>query len=579
MTHAAPLSPPAAPPLTTRQFLAPLAATLAVCALLVTWTAGLPPIIGDEAHHYHKALCFYETPWSWSAPWFGIRLDHDPAYPMAGETGMRYWDASLWPMGLATIWKIIGWPSPLAAQLYQAAFLLMLGLLAFLTGRALYGSAGGWWTWALVMSLPLNFLFGMTFYLELPAAAMCALAVYALLRRRPLWLAVGLAGMFYMKEPSAAVLAGPLALAALFRLGDTWPQRLGRTALALGAALVLLWPDLAWRTAHFGRPLIFSENLPPVLHWLDSQVLPTQQGAIPMSILDPVMAVGTLGLPGLAALAAAVVWGGWLLGRAALGLARRLLCAARRRPAPEPEELSAELLVAAWPLFAFIVAFIVMLHRAPDVRYFYPAMFFVCLLGGGLLTRADPLGRLGPRRRWVRAGAALLLLAMVGQLLTVPYIVRQRRTLPPSVVAGFDWIRGHTPPNARIFYPEFNLLTLTGRPIIWSAIMPQYFFTVSESQQARLLCHLDVKYIAVPPNRFVDTVTPTVAPLGYPRAWAGTLSGRPYLERVFPDHPVEPESKEFVLYRVDRDRIPPDWLARPFSDYDRNTPEGRPGGP
>jgi hypothetical protein len=565
----------ARPPLTARQLVAVLAATLAVCALLLGWTIGQQPILGDESHHFHKAVSFFEAPWS------EMRLDHDPAYPASGECAIRYWDASLWHLGLATIWKVLGQPWPFAAQLYQVAFLLMLGLLTFLAGRELYGTAGGWWAWALVMSLPMNLLLGMVFYLELPAAAMTALAVYAILRRRPLLLAFGLAGMFYMKIPSAAVLVGPLALAAAFYLGDTWRRRVGRTALAFSAAFLLLLPDLVWRMAHFnGQPLIFYEDLAPLPQWICAQLPPSQEGAIPMNILDPVMAVGTLGLPGLVALVAAAAWGGWLLGRALLGMARRVRSAGlRAMPAAMLEGLHAEVLVAAIPLLAFIVAYAVLLRINHDVRYFYPAMFFACLLGGGLLARANPLGYLGPCRRLAQVAAGLLLLAMIGQTLTTPFIIHQRRTLPPGVAAGFGWIRQHTPPGARIIYPEFNLVTLTGRPIIWAVLVPRYFFSVSEPQQMRLLIYLDVQYIALPPNRFVAKAMPTTESMGYPIDWARSLSQRPYLTRVYPDHAVEPESGEFVLYRIDRDRIPPEWLAKPLFDYGKDDPQGRPGGP
>ena len=94
----------------------------------------------------------------------------------------------------------------------------------------------------------------------------------------------------------------------------------------------------------------------------------------------------------------------------------------------------------------------------------------------------------------------------------------------------------------------------------------------------RELRYLKVQYIAVPPNRFVATATRTTSPLGYPLGWARSLSARPYLTRDFPDHPVEPGSGEFVLYRIDWDKVPPEWLAKPMTAYDKNTPEGRLGG-
>ena len=106
-------------------------------------------------------------------------------------------------MGLALVWRVVGSPSLLVAQLYHAAFFYALAVLTYLVGRKLYGRRGGLWAWVIIISIPMNLLFGMVFYLEVPLLAFTAAALYALLRRRAVVMGLALAGMFLTKTPSA----------------------------------------------------------------------------------------------------------------------------------------------------------------------------------------------------------------------------------------------------------------------------------------------------------------------------------------------------------------------------------------
>jgi len=558
-----------------RQQLLLVAASLLVCALAFTWTVGTAPILGDEAQHFRRAVTYFQEPWP------DFRTTHDPAYPLAGECAVRYWDASLWHMGLAIVWKAMGHASFTAAQVYHLVYLALLAIFTYLAARELYGNAGGGWAWGLAVSMPVNLLFGTVFYLEVPAAAMSAMAVYFILRRRPLWLGIALAGMFYLKMPSAAVLAPPLVLAALLRMGDTWRRRAARTALAAAVAFALFLPDMLWRMEHFGRPVIFTESLSLSYQTYAIARLPAMtRGAIPLSVIEPAVAVQTFGLPGLAAFAAALVAAAWGLGHSVRRLGARVRESGVREALRSLADLvPAETAVAGLPLLGYVVAYVVFLPANYDVRYLYPALVFVALLGGGLLARVRPFARRGAGGWLVRAAAGLLVLAMIVQAAAVPAVVRQRRVLPPTVAAGFEWIQGHVPADARILYLEYNLVSMTGRPIIWGALVPRYFFTATEPAQVQILRYFDIRYIAVPPARFVEKVEPAVEPRGYPIGWVRALASRPYLSRVYPDHDCDVGSGEFVLYRVDLQKAPQEWLASPPYEPCAGVPEPPPPRP
>lgn len=546
-----------------RDLIAIIAATLVVCLILLAWSIGTAPVLGDDSYHFRRAVVYYE------ALWDHFRAVYDPAYPPEGPLAMRCWDAAFWHTGLAAVWKVLGSPSFLVAEAYHLAYFLMLGVFSFLTGRELFGRSGGWWTWALAMTMPINLLLGMVFYLEIPVAAMVTMAIYCVVRRWPVWLGVALAGMFYIKVPMAAVLAPPLVLAALLKVGDTWGQRLRRTALALAIGLLLLLPDLLWRAEHFGRPIMLRDTVSVLNRQVFAQVTPTRQSAICLPFSDPFVVLKTFGVTGVAAVAASVVWSVWLMVRTLADLVRHARSAGPASALRSlPGGIAVEVLVGAVPLLYYIAAYVLLLRMAYDVRYFHGAAFFATLLGGGLLARLRPLRYQGPRGWLVRSGGVLLLLAMLGQLATAPADIHQRRILPPTVTAGFAWIAQNVPPKAPIFYVEFNLTAVTGRPMLWSAALPRYLFTAPEEAQARILHDLNIQYIAIHPTRFIEKAEPDVDPMGLPIPWVRSLRERPYLTQVYPAEPRRAEEGgAFVVYRVDPDKIPPAWLNSPsFAD-------------
>ena len=537
-----------------REMLFVLGATAVLCAYMVLMTIGTLPVLGDGSYHFRRATVYYETGFPWH------RATHDPAYTAEGYPTPRYFNAGLWHMGLAVVWRVVGSPSLLVAQIYQAAFFYALAVLTYLVGRELYGRRGGLWAWVILISIPMNLLFGMVFYLEVPLLAFTAAALYALLHRRAIVMGLALAGMFLTKTPSALVLAPPILLAGLVLMGSTWRSRLLRTVPAIAVCLVAMAPDMAWRYQHFGQAIMIRDTATTRNIQLRYPSAPVKKTAIPFHIASLRIDLEMFGVAGCVATAGA-------LGLAALGLARALRriflgwrsSGLRGTLASMSDLCGAEFMVAELPLLVYLTAFLVMLRGSYDARYAQPIVLFASLLAGGILVHAHPFTWHG-RLRWLgRLVAAGIVLSMVVQVIAVPLHIHAQRRLSPETAAAFAWIRENTPPRAKFLYLEANLNTLTGRPFVWAAARPHYLFEVPEPEQMRLLYYLGVEYIAIHPTRQCDAVEPGTEPIAYPRPWVRSLETRPYLERVYP--PGRPETLEgqFLIYHIDPTKVPTEW--------------------
>ena len=553
-------------------------ATAGVCAYLAAWTIGTKPIIGDEARHFRRAANYWtaldQTHSLRDFLTMTWRVDHDPAFFKEGPGAVPYYDACLWHMGLAVFWRAVGYTSLVGAQLYHASFVFLLGIATYLAGRALGGHRAALWAWALALTIPMNVLFGMVFYQEIPLLAFTAAAMACVLSGRGLRSAVclgavlglALAAMFLTKSPVATVLIPPILVAAILRPGDTWPARLLRLAVALAVGIAMLVPDMIWHMEHFGRPLMIRYYATP-LSFPGLNLPSPKRSAVPLSIGNPLAVLSMFGASGLVIAvlgSATAVHAAWQSARDFVrDLLRRRLGALARLP----DSIGAWTLVAALPLFAYIAAYVVMLRRAYDVRYLHPATLMLSLLAARHLSRLTlrsprDVPRAEGGRWFARAAVALLALAMAGQLLSVPpYVWWKLRRLSPETEAGYTWIRLHTPEDARILYHEESLMALTGRPLIWAAAVPRYFFGTTERNQARVLRYFEIQYIAIHPTRHIENWSPDIEPTGYPQSWLDTLAARPYLERVYPPTGQPLPENAFLVYRVDYDRIPTEWIA------------------
>jgi 4-amino-4-deoxy-L-arabinose transferase-like glycosyltransferase len=552
-------TPPA--PLARREITILLAASAVAAVWLYAWSAGTQPTLGDEARHFRRAVSYYEA---------GRRLAYDPLYPPGRVGYFGYWDPCLWHQGLAGLWRLTGGPGVASAQLYHTAFLFLLGVFTYLAAREVHGRRGAAWAWALVLSVPTTVLAGTAFYMEVPMLAFAAMAFYFLLRRWavPFGAALGLACL--MKLASALALAVPILAAAPLVLAYRWQERVLWLAMALVALALVMGPELAWQTEHFGRPLLRGNPrfvpFPKAVGDRMGKVPPAARPWEIHGILEPLAAGQLLGATGLVILP-------WAVGLALARFPAAVWAAARRLfgKGPEPPPRLQAALLFGLPILAFLAAFFIFLRHAYNVRYLYPMVLPAALLVAGPLASVRLPWRRPRGFSWKRVGAAALVAAAAGQFLVVPWGVRQKRSLEPAVADAFDWIARNTPPEARIFYIEENLYAVTGRPIIWGALSPRTLFNVDAETQALLLLSADVRYIAVHPTRRMPTSDPREIPAAYPEDWIATLDGRSYLTKVY-------DSNGFLLYSVDEDRIPDEWkrLARPG---DAPRPEPAPGAP
>lgn len=537
--------------------------TVGIATFLILWTYGTQPVVGDEAYHFRRAFNYYES------PLWAMRLTHDPAYLRDDPSAIQYYDSCLWHLALALVWKITGSASVLAAQLYHAAYLVVLLVFTYLTGRALYGHRGGMWAWGLMATIPMNVLFAMVLYMEIPMLAFAAVAVYCLVRKRPICMGLSLGAMFLTKSPTATVLIPSLLAGAILVMGTTWRQRAIRTSIVAAAAMALLLPDMIWRKEHFDSLIMLPHvNVSRLL--LYPRVIAEEIAALPrplnistpLNILDPAVFMQLFGVTGWFTVVVAlyVVVGGVV---ATLQQMRGRVLLAGWCTINAPRDGSRQMSgVLGLMLVSYLCIYLVALHRCYDGRYLHPITLPLCLLTGGALTRWQDCAGWARRRRLCRGAIAVLVLAMGGQLLAAPCVIRQRRTLPEKVMAAMDWVRANTAPTAHILYLENNLTLLTGRPIVWFSAYPQYLFSVDEVRQMRLLRFLHVDYIAIHPTRQQNDSSPLEVPIAYPKPWVQSLAERPYLERVYPPPGSSGNTgeREFLIYHIDYSKMPANWL-------------------
>jgi hypothetical protein len=77
----------------------------------------------------------------------------------------------------------------------------------------------------------------------------------------------------------------------------------------------------------------------------------------------------------------------------------------------------------------------------------------------------------------------------------------------------------------------------------------------------QMLYFLHTEYIAIHPTRQCQSSSPSEVPTAYPRPWVRSLATRPYLTLVYPPGGGPAREGEFLLYRIDYDKVPEEWLA------------------
>jgi len=478
-----------------------------VAAALVVAAAGLVSDIclGDENVHVRQAETF-------TASW--ERLPFDPVTVKPDLRARLQFDGTpLWHMGLGALWRVTG-RSAAVAQVYQAAFYLLLLLSVYGGVRAAFDESAASWAWFLAATMPMVCVYSVLLYQDVPGVAVTALALWLLWRRQFIWSGACLAAAYLTKMNMLSV--APWAAAfALWWCPGRWYRRVG-AALAVGLpALGAFALDVVWRYRHYEYGLMGSLTFPSI-RMLSYEAREALSGIPerytvwkPFPFWSPKSLVTHVGLLGLAATAAALVrsWdktSRWLWASVALSVA------------------------------GFYVVFVRM--ESPQLRYLFPAILVLVMLGGVGLSRL----------RWPRwALTAVIVLAVLQAAGSLAYLAWKRQ-LPAEKLEAFAWLREHADPTTRILYPEELLTNHTGLATVWGAANPAYFMTeMSDPVRQEVMNFLDISYVMVPLDRVYDVRVEGAHHGGYPSDFVEAMRHKDYMEKVF-------ENPSVVIFRYSR---------------------------
>ena len=225
--------------MTGRHRLALAGLLVALAAVMVVWLGiDRRPPEWDHANHLERAVACHRSLGASGGDWLQEIIAESSFYPpiVTCAAGLLYF-------ALPVV--------PLTAQAVIWAFLVVGTLAVFGVGRRLLDAEAGVLAAFLFATAPFVVFMLLNFQLDLPLAAMVALALYTLVRTEDLsvrrWvLGLGLVlglGML-TKPPFAAYLSGPLLWAAWrgFRAPDRGPRLLHLlAALGVAAAVALPW--------------------------------------------------------------------------------------------------------------------------------------------------------------------------------------------------------------------------------------------------------------------------------------------------------------------------------------------------
>jgi ABC-type multidrug transport system fused ATPase/permease subunit len=430
---------------------------LSTVAVLVTGWRSPQAMVGDEVTHYYMLK---EQVRVWPTPNFFAAIPN--GWNDAPEI-RRYPHPNGWHYLGALVDRVSG-GSFRAVQLFHVMFWLQLLVMAYRWAcyrGGLESRAAFLYVLALA-SVPMNLLFSVAFYQDVPMAAQAVTAFYLLDRRRYLFATLFLAFAFWMKV-TGIIFILPFAVLALLQVMQDVRERRslrGAALVRLTAMAVLMAGAIvtnAYTLRHYAQSSYYPADAllhvakqfrtlacaPSVTASARAAEKPAETPAA--RAVTPYEAVVIANHPGdLRKPENFVLYGGvlmWLLmGAGFLGLLRPRgpavpAAASRRR---------------AWPLAvgAFYLAVTGWyLQTAPDARFFLPALPFV------LLPLCEWTMRL-PRAKWILILATVMGLFQGAQVLVKAESLRE---ISPGLREVIRFLDRNPPLPRRVFmYPEGN---------------------------------------------------------------------------------------------------------------------------
>ncbi|MBN1687624.1 MAG: glycosyltransferase family 39 protein [Candidatus Omnitrophica bacterium] len=519
----------------------PITLTIVLLALAAMMFVGLTsePFLGDEIHHYRFAKDIYTL---------RDRPTMDLLYAPQEPGAYFYATEPLWPIGLAILWKLTGGIASYKAQVYHFGFFLLLLVGVFKLARKLYGEKCGLFAALLTLTMPMMIAFGVLFYVDMPAAALCVWFFLLLREKKYAWSGFFLGLLYLMKRSSLFFIPGIFFLIFTERSRGFWGRVLA-SFFCFGIALMVVTPDIIWRQDKFGsfvaapyqRDLgersmttreasggaeardtsfggirgaeikivlkFLQRTLEQIYHFMKKRIRAMAQWKfwtvteyLNSSLLDPKDIVTYFGL------ATIICFFLYLLGR---------------------RFHSSDIFL--WvPILSYMFFYAFLLRLGSDIRYTFPVIPLLIILGAKGLE--------GISGTWYKY---LIYVICVLQFLSVLLFVSLVRRPSKALVEGFAYIRAHTPEEALIMYPESNILEETNRKVIWG--LGEVLHIMRKKDEGRIAeiiqnNHLD--YIVIKKDRvYEDYGRGYMHHGGYPRSFVERLGQYDFLECEF-DNPA-----------------------------------------
>jgi hypothetical protein len=528
-----------------------LVMVLAVGAVLGVGLTTRQAMIGDEVTHYYMLTrqagnltapnYFADIPNGWSAAPEVRRYPHPNGWHYLGALTYRLCGQGFW-----------------SVQLYQALFLLQLLVVMYLWARHRRGveSQSALLMTIVLASIPMNLLFSVAFYQDVPMAAQAVTAFYLIDRKRwiPAALFLGLA--MWMKVTGILFVLPFLAVAAYRTREEARDESGARSRRALVLAATGRWIGMlviigaviwgngyglrryaearfypSWRLEQLIKdvlaPSLFHRNVPAPAR--------TAAGANPVRPVTPFEAKIIANHPGdLRHPANFVIYGGALLW---LVLASGVAGLLRPRSASVPAAATRR---RSWPLAVGLFYILItawQLRTAPDARFFLPGLPFV------LLPMCEWSMRL-PKARWLLVVAAVLAIFQGAQALGK---AGGLRGVSPALREAIQFLGDHPPAPRRIFmYPEGNYRLFPVAHEWYLGYRLREFWRGNNDFRLEMLRQQDIGAVVVK-KHLVALMDPDMSNLGiYPVDFVTDLRGDKRFPVVF-------ENSAVIVFQVESD--------------------------
>lgn len=509
------------------------AAFIFLLLFAVVLTAGLASeaSLGDELYHYRFAKNFY---WQHKRPTVDILYQDLPEDEIVAlPDHLIYYGDMLWHGTLAQIWRICGGVSFTVAQVYQSLYYILLVVLTYLLGRALYDEKTGFYAGLLVATVPMIAVFSILLYTDVPATAFCVLCVLLLVRKRYFWTGIAL-GLMYLCKRNALLFVPVILLVSFCRDAVKLKVRFANAAILLVGVVVVVAPDLYWREVNFkGFPPNRYTSVMAVVRQFtapgDRKVVQAEPPKAEVQKKKYDMApIATIEVGDMKTFAnmlgkdlafvkylERVLWLSYFGIALLIGVPLYFIFRRYRK-----KDIILWALVGTYLLLYFrFVGF------SNEVRYVLPIVPFLCILA------AIPVA--ASKRRV--AGAVIIVVCLT-QFLAAACYLNSKRQVPRQIEDGFAFVRENSPEDARLFYVEHIALDRTNRkiqlPVPGHPLLKQMFWAVDEADALEAMNQMGIDYIMVKKSRVYDDSNVSFFN-GYPRSFIERLPEMPFVKLVF----------------------------------------------